>query len=395
MGKVKNFLRKAISTGLIITASHLPMSCASFFKPKPKPPISIPIDSPVYKYAISKGLEKKVAGPLAIKLDSLDGNTEEFINIISDYSQEVQEASVKSSILDNGHISSRELENTRKATLSGIINPEEIYAVLANGADGEGGYSVTDLLFFYKLLKDNNVKDENITLLLYNKLHKDYTNTQVQKILKANPRRLIGSESNKKIKEYISTEINKKIKEYASLTKDEIEIDSEEVTAKTFLKSIKSLKSDYNDKAYIYYVADAGKNHLVFNKIWENNRSIYDPEYGKKKGLTNRDFNKAINSLEYEKLIIVGDTCYSSSLLKNLDKPNKIKNTLAIASSKSDQKSYGGWAIGFIIKYEKYKTFSGIFNNDINPEDPIIPFYFDTKKRECTWLDEPFIEPQE
>ena len=48
-----------------------------------------------------------------------------------------------------------------------IVNPKEIYAVLANGVDEESGYSLTGLLFFYKMFKNNNVKDENITLLFW------------------------------------------------------------------------------------------------------------------------------------------------------------------------------------------------------------------------------------
>ncbi|GAG69411.1 unnamed protein product, partial [marine sediment metagenome] len=104
---MKKALRKIASVGLLALASYLPMSCASF-KPRSKP---------AYEYALSKDLEGNIAEALAEKLDSLDNNSQEFINIISDYSPELQKACVNSDILDNGHVSKRELENATKATL--------------------------------------------------------------------------------------------------------------------------------------------------------------------------------------------------------------------------------------------------------------------------------------
>ncbi len=378
MGKVKDGLKRAISIALVTTVGYLPMSCASL-------KVFSPLEFPTYEYAVNNGVDYDAAETLAKKLGSMDGNDKEFIDVVSNYPLKLQEACANSDILDNKHISNKELENTRKATLEGIVNPKETYAVLANGADDEGGYAITGILFFYKLLKDNNVNDENITLLLYNKLHEDYTNTPAQEYFKFNPKYLAGK-----------YEIKQKIIEYTSLTKEEIEIDSEEVTKGKFLRAIKNLKSDPNDKVYIVYGAHALKNEVVFNVISPNGKAIFDPKYGQKKGFTNRDLNEAISNLEYERLIVIGSTCFSASLLKNL----KTKNTLAIASSGSEEKSKFSWDMNFVIKYEEQIYISDIINYGATSEYQIIPFYFDNngEKRpieECPWIDEPFIEFQE
>jgi len=380
---MKKTLKKIALVGLTLLASYLPLSCTSFNQASKK--------SPAYEYALSKGLEGTIAEPIGKKLDYLDGNDREFIDIISSYSSELQKACVNSDILDNGHVSKKELENTKEATLEGIVNPEEIYAVLANGynvlANGhnDGGWGITSAVFFYEMFKDNHVDDENIALLMHNTRHEDYTDTDIQKDLRSDPEGFIKDSYNP---QYPSKEdqdiIKQTLKEYTSLTKDEIEIDSEEVNRKKFLDAIKNLKSDYNDTAYIFY----------------NSHGMYRKEKGfgfvgiGEKSITSPDLNKAIRDMEYEKLIVIGASCRSAGFLKNLNKPKKIRNTLAIASAGEEEDAPIDWPIRFVINYEKYKNISDIVNRSIDPNYSIIPFYFDTEKEECPWLDEPFIEPQ-
>ncbi|MCK4647508.1 hypothetical protein KAT24_01095 [Candidatus Pacearchaeota archaeon] len=383
---VKNIGRK-ITLVTLVGSLLLGSGCATY---KSK-------QSPVYEYAIEKGLETQTAKELEEKLNpALEDNEKEFIDVISSYPKKLQEVCADSDILNNKHISKKELKNTKKATLEGIVNPKEIYAVLANGFDDERGYAITDVLFFYKMFKNNHVEDENITLLLYNKLHEDYTNTPLQEQFKLNPmfiseEPMVFTEKEilqKNLLQFLrekNSKINQKIKEYASLTKDEITIDSSEVTGEKFLQSIKNLKSDYNDKAYIFYIA-----HGDYSKKEDRGKAEFSGEV-----ITDIDLNEAISNIEYERLIVIGSSCYSSGLLKNLNKPKKIKNTLAIASAGVEEMAPANVPINFIIKYEKYKKISEIINENLYPKITTIPFYFDTEKTECPWLDEPFIEPQE
>ena len=132
-----------------------------------------PKENPAYEYALGKGLEKEIAESLK-KLNPLNKNDKQFINIISSYPKKLQKVCVNSDILNDNYISKKELENTKKATLEGIVNPKETYAILANGSGPSSPnwyssknvkFSLANILSFYKLLKDNNVSDDNITLL--------------------------------------------------------------------------------------------------------------------------------------------------------------------------------------------------------------------------------------
>ena len=276
---------------------------------------------------------------------------------------------------------SLQTNNSITRNLEGIVGTGETYAVLANGCDDERGCAITEILFFYKLLKDNNVKDKNITLLLHNKFHKNYTNMGVQEDIRSDPRGYTKERS-------YDAEINQKIRKYASLTRNEIKVNSEEGTKEKFLEAIKNLKSNYNDRVYIFYIAHGFKNEAFFNQIYQNgNYRSCDLE----ESFTNVDLNEAINTIRYERLIVVGSTCHSASLLKDLDKPNKIRNTLAIASSGAKKISYDSWGMEFVVKYEKYRTFSRIIKSS-SRKHQITPFYFDTDRKKCPWLKEPFID---
>ena len=292
--------------------------------------------NPDYQYALSKGIERKIAEPLTKKLSPLDINDKKFIDIISDYSPELQKACVTSDILDNAHISKKELENTKKATLEGIVNPEEIYAVLANGSGPHNPdfysqikteHSLTNVFSFYKLLKKNNVDDDNISLLISNPSKINIFETATHDFFFKENRKLSTIKKGKQVKSTIPPS------KLLPMPEDEIKIDDKS-TKDNFLESIRNIKSDYNDMVYIVYSDPGGQLPEILKrmKTREENYVEFSGEL-----VADFDLNSAIKNLEYNKMIILQTSSYSSSLLKNLNNLRKIRNILAISSPSSDE----------------------------------------------------------
>ncbi len=235
-------------------------------------------ESPEYKYLVSLGIDSENARILVPKINpELTDNEREFADIISKYSPDLQKICVTSDILDNGHISKAELKATRKATLEGIVNPEEAYAVLAN-APGDTSlrkYSqrntesaLRGLLSFYTLLKSKGVDDEHINLLVYNPSG-----------ISINPG---------------------------------IEID-EESTKINFIRALQRLNSDKNDSLYVVFssptpsVLESGSNSYIKfeGELLSNNDLLYALSY--------KDSNP-----KYKRAIVIGQTFGAKKLLSNI-----------------------------------------------------------------------------
>ncbi len=392
---MKRISKYIILGGLILAISSL---YVSRMFPRPKA-------NPDYQYVVSKGLEKKIAQPLIKKLSPLDINDKKFIDIISDYPVELQEVCINSDILDDAHISKKELENTKKATLEGIVNPKEIYAVLANGSGPDNPdfysrikteHSLTNVLSFYKLLKNNNVPDDNISLLIYNPSKINIFETATHDFFFKENRKLLTIKNGKQIKSTVPPS------KLLPMPEDEIKIDDNS-TKDNFLESIKNIKSDYNDTVYIVYSNPGGQIPESLKRL-----IIRESSYIQFSGELVGDFhlNSAIKNLEYNQMTILQNSGYSSSLLKNLNSLRKIRNILAISSPTNDEIKDAMFSLGVVDKHldnpkQSIKDIMEI-EREIYKKEQYGPevFYFNEQgirrsPKECSWFYEPLIKPQE
>lgn len=391
---MKRNLKKAIFIALAgLSLSYFPVK-SILHKPK---------KSPIYEYALSKGLETKIAKSLE-RLSPLDKNDKEFIDIISSYPKKLQQVSVNSDILDNNYISKKELENTKKATLEGIINPKETYAILANGSgpsdpdwysQKDVKSSMANILSFYKLLKDNNVNDDNITLLMYNPS-------------KINLSKLKQDNSYSKKHHKIVDVKKRELSNLLPSSEDSIKIDGI-ATKKNFLNAIRNLHSDYNDTVFIAY-SNPGGHPPKSIKDYIGRENNYIEFSGVP--VAYYDLNFAINKIQFDKLTIIQNSRYAANLLRNLNNtnlmlensnntsPGKLKNVLAITSPNMDNISNETFLLDFVEKYRKnpnqsikdiMKIENRIYKKDLyHPQE----FYFNNngKRRsteECPWFNKP------
>ena len=379
---LKETVSKAISIALITTSiGYLPLSCASFEK------------KDIYRYVLNKHFNENISNTLIEKLSPFNGNDKKFIGIISDYSEELQKVCVNSDILDNKHVSNKELEATKKATLEGIVNPKEVYGVVANGA-ADGYYFIPNTLTFYKQLKDNNVHDDNITLLIHNPDNNNnifetpsfdfYSKEGVKRITVKDGKPALSTIS---------------LSNLLPQSEDEIEIDIS-TTRTSFLNSIINLPSDFNDDVYIGYFS-----HGVEYKT-SDLRPIQFPE----SNMSSRDLNYAISKLDHDKMTIVQGSCYAANLLRDINGPHEIKNVLAIASSDIYEESGVPFFINFITQQlnnpkksvkEILEIEKAIYNSQLDENQkthPQVFFYNENGKsvspEECSWNHEPFLVPQ-
>ena len=120
--------------------------------------------------------------------------------------------------------------------------------------------------------------------------------------------------------------------------------------------------------------------------------------------ITNLDLNSAIKNLEYEKMIIIQNSCYSANLLKNLNKLEKIKNVLTLVSANDGEGEIDDaiFTIGIIDKHldnpkQSIKDIMEI-EKKIYGKSMFYPeaFYFNENgvrrpPEECLWYNEPLI----
>lgn len=267
-------------------------------------------ESSAYNELVRHGITQENAKILAPKINSeLTSNQKKFIEIVSKYPPELQKICVTSDILDNNHISKAEIEATKRATLEGIVNPSEIYAVLANApgdivsdeySQKNTESSLEGLLSFYRLLRTKGIDDENIQLLVYNRSG-------------------------------------------IPIKRDEIKIDGES-TNDNFTKALKRINSDKTDTLYVVISspnplpkksvssARPNFNYIKFDGgLVSNNNLLYE--------LCGKGINK--DNFKYGKAIIIGQTYGAKSMLSCIQRntslwDNKpfsyLRNVLTIAS---------------------------------------------------------------
>ncbi len=329
---------------------------------------AFPKRTATYEYAIENNIKPKIAGVLEKKLKpEPEDNDKKFIKIISAYPEKLQEACVNSDILDNRNISEKELENTQRATLNGIINPREIYAVLANGSGPQNPekysqtnfvYSMLNVMSFYKLLKNNNVSDTNISLFIYNPINMDVFKTETYNSLLE--KKLTTIEHGKKVISKIP------LSKILPSEKDEIQIDGT-ATKNNFIKRIRTLPSDYNDTIYIMFSDPAGKGGGILGGVPDRNQSHIEFN---KEIFTNSDLIDAIKSqnLKYDKMFIFQNSANSSNLASALHKTtcynsfvlpyserisNCPKNVFAIISANTSKLDNEIFTLDFISKLQE------------------------------------------
>ncbi len=349
---VKNHLK----TITLLGAAALSLGIGAFLYKN-----SLKDENPTYKYAISKGLDQNAAKTLEGKLN-LGKNEEEFIDIISGYPKNLQRICVNSDILDNGHVSREELNNTKKADINGIVNPEEDYAIIGNGSGDDDPdlysaknmeYSMKNILNFYELLKKKGVSDENITLLLYNPLG-------------------INLDNNIKI-DGISNK-------------------------KNFTIAMRDLKADSNDAVYLVYSNPGPNPDYTFN---------YDKGYIDFIDGKLRDFDIQVSSkIKYGKAIIIGNNNKLLSDLANFNIGNLgekaeylSKKILAISSPDTPRIRNETFITDIIERYLKnpqdsIKELIKDYNKNLDGADQARIYYYneDGIKRspeECDWYKKP------
>ncbi len=324
----------------------------------------------VYKYAKDMGLPQEVWKELK-PLGKMDENERILVDTLSILEPQYQIVVVSDSdFLKNKHLSPKELETliewSKNPSLNPVPNPREGYVVLANGYDDEYGIKVSCMVAWYKQFRDNGYPHENIFLRLYHPNNEEIIKTQYYKDLE----RFI-----------------RPISELFPETADEVKIDSKDGSLSGFLKTIKNLPSDPNDWVYIMYTGEAG--------------AIGGAEFiGYPHPLMDHVMlNKAIASIDYERAYVIQSTCYAAALLKDLDKPKNIGNTFAIASVGEKATSVRDWFVKLAIVYVGNPNMSiKELIDGVNVEPPYDPdkaeyFYFDVEKKECPWINEPFILP--
>ncbi len=295
---MKNPLRKALMISLISLGALGVAAKVSGVFSKPEP-------SPIYEYAIARNLGKDIAQKAEKRLNpEFNENDRKFLDIISSYSKGLQEVCLSSDILDNGDISDAELESVRKAKLEGIVkNPEETYAVIANGNGSDNPdlysqknaeYSLANISSFYKFLKNNGVTDKNISLLVHNP---------------------------------------------TDIKLDGIKIDNKSNII-NFSKAIKNSHTDYNDSIYIIYSnpgPDKSPGYHSLSNIYisfDGNPNLISLESDKKTRFYSFDLSDLLKK-KYKKAVVIFNTWDSSNFLGNLDSSStgdNPKNVLAISS---------------------------------------------------------------
>jgi hypothetical protein len=306
-------------------------------------------------------------------LEELDQSEIEFINLLQGLPEDKQKDYAKD-VYKNKSLTTELLEKIKQektaekpVTIDDKIdkitqkpeNPVDIYAVIANGTDDEilGGWGITSMLSFYKLLKDVGVSDDNITLFLYHPNHKDFIHT----------------ERYEKMMKYPGEQF---VLIHFPSDKNQVEIDDEKVTLKKFLKAISDIPSDNNDLVYILYNSHGTKKGKV----------KFPGGY-----LTSTTLKREINKIDYGKLILMGNSCYSGALLKKL---RGIEDYIAIASSPEDSLSAADTVPQYLIECFRREPSASISKlvNDANKEllksetPQMVIFYSDKNL-----INEPFI----
>jgi hypothetical protein len=300
-------------------------------------------------------------------------------------------------MLNFGSCSSKKADSIKEVEAKTQIgNPEEVYAVLANGSgpsqagrysQSNAVYSALNILSAYKLLKQEGAKDENITLLMYNPAEIDFLKT----------------------KEYKSLLEKKAFAKVLPSEEDTIQIDGK-ATKNNFLDAITKLPSDSNDSIYIIFSIPAPKKQEDTEIMYGSRNPYIQLD---KETIFSVDIASAIKDIECKKMIIIQNSGDSANLLPTLEinginrsnytsstekKERKIKKLLGIVSPNTKEMENEIFIIRFISEYMKDKNqpIQGIMKKlDINPSFPPKAYYFEGGKRspeECPWFYSPFMK---
>ncbi len=262
--------------------------------------------------------------------NGLDENEKKAIDIIANAPEEKQEEvkTLAKAIYNNGQLTpkiSAELENLnlpseKQEQVNGLEekvtketeNPVDIYAVIANGCHYKRLESdqTTCMIMFYELLRKNGVSDANIKLLMLNPDNDDFTQT-------------VSYEKRKK----------SNLSKYLPSNKEQIEVDDNNITLNKILDTISKIPSDYNDLIYIFYTAETPE---------KKGRVEFPGGY-----LISKKLIRALENIEFEKLILLEETCLGG-LGKKLE---EIDNCVIITASSEKETANAGILSYMLVKY--------------------------------------------
>lgn len=269
-----------------------------------------------------------------------------------------------------------------------IENPKRIFAVLANGSgpsqskrfsEKNFNYSLLDTLSFYKLLKEEGVSDENISLLIYNPANTDIFETE----------------------EYKSLLEKKLFSDVLPSKKDKIEIDGV-ATKDNFFNALKNIHPDSNDVVYVV-ISNSSPKEINDGVIYGSRRGYIELD---KESVYPSNLQDALNSLKSEKKFVIlnnGDSenflpsfnrlWASQYFLSSAEKEElSLRNTLGISSPKG----YGFEKETFVMnladnysknKKQAIKNMLGKLKNE--------SYYFDKGEKspeECPWINSPLFD---
>jgi hypothetical protein len=333
--------------------------------------------SPIYSYAVERSIGEEEAKELAVRLNPVfEENDKEFIKIISAYPKPIQKACINSDILNNHSISDKELENAKKATLEGIVNPEETYGVLANGDTFKGGlgeysqknveFAIGNVLALNKYLESRGVDDKHITLLIRNSSNVDLYNNAATK--------LFGDILPKK--------------------GEQIAIDGDS-TGENFKKATHNLPSDYNDTLYILTSNPAP----AVSKSERDSHGDSDYIIFPDGAFFSTDFVPKLPD-EYKRAIIITNSWYSRnfSCTLNLNASNKRpRNIMAIASPNDASPENETCTMDLVSRMYKNpkSSIEELFGKLKFYNEPPKVYYYNEEgvlrnAQECPWFKEPF-----
>ena len=287
---------------------------------------------PSYAFMTSQGITHENAILLAPELiGELSANQKQAIEVISKYPPALQRECVSSDVWANRHISDAEVLAIKNAGLEGrVINPSEVYAVLAN-APGDTmpehynqrgtEFALTGMLSFYKWMKSNGIDDEHIKLLVYNPSEADFYDNQATRFVKQGGLWLPAGVSPEKI---------------IPIRGDEIKVD-EDSTAESFYRAITENRSDENDILYLL-IATPSPNLTGVLKERARNKSFIDFDRGlvSSTGIISRlnSSNPYNNFSRYRQAVLIGQNYGAQRLVSGFPKDATIETGENIAPAR-------------------------------------------------------------
>lgn len=160
----------------------------------------------------------------------------------------------------------------------------------------------------------------------------------------------------------------------------------EEITKVNFLNAIKNMSSDGNDSVFIYYLGHGNSQTICIGNL---DRYPW--------GTVPSEMNEALSLMKYGTAVFVNESCESGGFVKELNKPNPLRNLVAIGGM-AENESGGDWFSHYFFKYLEQGLGTKESFNSTQRETPYHPvIYFFGEDRLATYLSDNILiyRPQE